>query len=126
MVGATGEAKGPPPSGARGRRRIKLAAAFAGALVVASAGQAARAQGDQVDVRVLNRSWEGKAIVVRVYDLVCRRVIFEGEILHNASVLVPGCPDEGGLVTIAVVDRFGHRQTYPGLTGSSTVEVEFR
>ncbi len=124
MVGATGEAKGPPPSSPRGRRRIKLAVAFAGALAAAAASQAARAQGDEVDVRVLNRSW--KAIVVRIYDLACRRVIFEGEILSNASVLVPGCPGQDGLVTITVVDRFGHRQTYPGLTGSSTVEVEFR
>ncbi len=127
MVGATGEAKGPPPSAARGRRRIKLAVALGGALAAAAAsaaGQAARAQGDEVDIRVLNRSW--RAIVVRVHDLVCRRVVFEGEILSNASVLVPGCPGEDGLVAITVVDRSGHRRTYPGLTGSSTVEVEFR
>ena len=65
----------------------------------------------------------GRMSSLQIYDAICREVIFDGEILTNASVLVPGCPDQNGRATITVEDCFGGQQTYPGLGGASNVEV---
>jgi hypothetical protein len=90
---------------------------------LALAGAAARAQGDTVDIQVMNRSFQ--PISVEVVDDVCRQAAFTGEILANASVAVAACADQDGLATITVLDRYGHRQTFPGLADSSVANVEF-
>jgi hypothetical protein len=83
----------------------------------------ARAQGDQVDIEVMNRSFQPVAVEIR--DDICRQSAFTGEIVANASVAVTACADQDGLATITVMDRQGHRRTYPGLADPSTVNVEF-
>jgi len=123
MASAIGEAKGPPRSIAHGR--LTFFTAFAGALVAAAlASDAGRAQEVRVDIQVFNPSF--KAIEVRIYDVVCQQVIFDGEILDTASVPVQACADQDGRATIAVEDHFGQRQTYPGLSDPSTVELAFQ
>ena len=94
---------------------------LAACLVLASG--AARAQGEQVDIQVMNRSFQ--PIAVEVFDDVCRQPVFSGEIMTNASVAVTACPDPNGLATITVLDRYGHRKTYPQLADPSIVNVEF-
>ena len=94
---------------------------LAACLVLASG--AARAQGEQVDIQVMNRSFQ--PIAVEVFDDVCRQPVFSGEITANASVAVTACPDPNGLATITVLDRYGHRKTYPQLADPSIVNVEF-
>lgn len=81
------------------------------------------AQGEQVDVEVVNRTFQ--PIDVEVYDQVCQQVIYAGQILDNASISVAACPNQDGLANLTVADRFGHRQTYSGLADPSTVNVEF-
>lgn len=103
-------------------RRI-AAAPFLLAACLALASSGVRAQGDQVDIQVMNRSFQ--AIDVEVFDDVCRQPVFTGEIIANASVAVTACPDQDGLATITVLDRYGHRQTYPGLANPSIVDVAF-
>lgn len=81
------------------------------------------AQGEQVDVEVVNRTFQ--PIDLEVYDQVCQQVIYAGQILANASVSIAACPNQDGLANLTVADRFGHRQTYSGLADPSTVNVEF-
>ena len=81
------------------------------------------AQGEQVDVEIVNRTFQ--PIDVEIYDQVCQQVIYDGQILANASVSVAACPNQDGLANLTVADRFGHRQTYSGLADPSTVNVEF-
>ncbi|MFZ1430322.1 MAG: hypothetical protein WAS21_26550 [Geminicoccaceae bacterium] len=85
--------------------------------------QPVRAQGEQVDVEIVNRTFQ--PIDVEIYDQVCRQVIYAGQIIANASVSVAACPNQDGLANLTVADRFGHRQTYSGLADPSTVNVEF-
>ncbi len=81
------------------------------------------AQEDQVDVEIVNRTFE--PIDVEVYDDVCQQVAYTGQVLDNASVSIAACPNQDGLASLTVADRFGHRQTYSGLADPSTVNVEF-
>ena len=82
---------------------------LAACLVLASG--AARAQGEQVDIQVMNRSFQ--PIAVEVFDDVCRQPVFSGEIMANASVAVTACPDPNGLATITVLDRLRPPQDLP-------------
>ena len=107
-----------------GRQRIKLGLFLAGSLVALTASSAAEAGDVRVDIRVFNRSF--RAIEVRIYDLVCRQVIFAGEIQNTASVIVPGCPDQDGRAAITIVDQFGHQRTYQDLISASNVELPFQ
>ena len=104
-----------------GRQRIRLGLFLAGSLVALTASYAAGAGDVRVDIRVFNRSF--RAIEVRIYDLVCGHLIFAGEIMDNASVIVPGCPDQNGRATITIVDQFGHQRTYQDLISASNVEL---
>ena len=99
-----------PKRATYGRQRIRLGLFLAGSLVALIASFGAEAGDVRVDIRVYNRSF--RAIEVRIYDLVCGHLIVAGEIMDNASVIVPGCPDQDGRATIAVVDQFGHQRTY--------------
>jgi hypothetical protein len=76
-----------------------------------------------VELQVHNGSMS--PLSVRVVDLVCRSVLFDGELLDNASTLVEACPDADGRARIEVIDRLGRRQVYEGLSDPSDVEVEF-
>ena len=107
-----------------GRQRIRLGLFLAGSLVALTASYAAGAGDVRVDIRVFNRSF--RAIEVRIYDLVCGHLIFAGEILDTASVIVPGCPDQDGRATITIVDQFGHQRTYQDLISASNVELPFQ
>ena len=107
-----------------GRQRIRLGLFLAGSLVALTASYGAGAGDVRVDIRVFNRSF--RAIEVRIYDLVCGHLIFAGEIMDNASVIVPGCPDQDGRATITIVDQFGHQRTYQDLISASNVELPFQ
>jgi len=76
-----------------------------------------------VSLQVHNGSM--RPLTVRIVDLVCRSVLFEGELLDEASAQIEACPDADGLARIEVIDRFGQRQVYDGLADPSEVEVEF-
>ena len=103
------------------RHPLARAARLLGICLALAAG-AARAQGDPVDIEVMNRSFA--PIAVEVFDDICRQPVFTGEIMANASVAVTACADPDGLATITVLDGQGHRQSFPGLADASTVNVE--
>lgn len=91
-------------------------------LLIGLAGSAASAQDATVSVRVYNRT--GSVIEVRVDDLVCRRVVFVGEIQNDAAALASACPDRDGNATVTVTDRFGRAQTFEGLENPAIVEFD--
>lgn len=103
---------------ARARSPLRLAVVLGSLLT-----QPAWAQDGQIDVEVVNRTFQ--PIDVEVYDQVCQQIVYTGQILDNASVSIAACPNQDGLANVTVADRFGHRQTYSGLADPSTVNVEF-
>jgi hypothetical protein len=95
--------------------------AIASALLIAHTTAVAYGQNDEVDIQVFNASFQ--AVNVEIFDDICRQSVFQGEILNNSSASVACCPDQNGMATITIVDRFGRRQTYSGLADASTVNV---
>ncbi|MEM7024315.1 MAG: hypothetical protein AAF637_17265 [Pseudomonadota bacterium] len=76
---------------------------------------AVQAQG-KANVEIVNE--RQRALQVRVFDRRCEAWIYQGNLIHEATVSVDCCADSGGRCNLSVYERPGHRHDYKGVLGT--------
>ena len=97
-----------------GGRSFALSSAFAA--LVAGSGQLAGQVLETVNVQIVNQSFDPARI--RVVDEVCNVIVFEGELLPDASIPVSLCPDRQERAQLTIYDAEGRAHRYRNLRQS--------
>jgi hypothetical protein len=70
----------------------------------------------QASVDITNLSLQ--TVEIRVFDEVCRVMLYQGALINDASTTVTCCTDDAGRCSLSIDDQFGHQHDYPGVLGT--------
>jgi len=81
----------------------------------------ATASAQQASVNVTSLSFQ--AVQIRVFDDVCRVMVYQGVLINDASTTVTCCTDSTGRCSLSIYDQFGGRHDYADVLGTIFLRV---
>jgi hypothetical protein len=76
----------------------------------------ATASAQQASVNVTNLSFQ--MVEIRIFDAVCRVMLYRGVLVDDARTTVSCCADGTGRCSLSIYDQFGRRHDYPRAIGT--------
>jgi hypothetical protein len=68
---------------------------------------------ERADVEIANRSFQN--VEIRVFDNLCRVLLYRGVLIHNTSTNVACCKHADNRCSLSIYDQMGRRHDYAGV-----------
>jgi hypothetical protein len=91
---------------------VRTVPAFALGMILSATASAQQ----QASVNVTNLSFQ--TVEIRVFDDVCRVMLYQGVLVDDASTTVSCCADGTGRCSLSIYDQYGRLHDYPRAIGT--------